>query len=66
MEQTEQVLKELVAVLIEFPYPQVCKHWAALEVLNAMELLDIKVDDKLAKAVCDADDDTALQLLASV
>jgi hypothetical protein len=60
---TEMKLKKLTAKLVSFPMMHVCKHYAALEVVNTMIMMGYQISDNLAKALVDADDDLALKEL---
>lgn len=50
---------ELVAQLLNFPHPKVCKHYVAANLLSILEKHGVPVSDDLAKAVVDGDDDKA-------
>lgn len=56
-------LYRLIDTLVQFPFAQVCKHWAALQVVELLEVRGLAADKDLAKALCQSDDDTALELL---
>lgn len=45
---------------ISYPWPQVCKHLIACNMLSEMEAVGFVVPAELAKAVVCADDETAL------
>jgi hypothetical protein len=46
---------------IGYPWPQVCKHLIACRILSSMEEIGFEVPAALAKAVVEADDETALE-----
>lgn len=56
-------LYRLIEALVEFPYGQICKHYVALQVVGLLEVRGLAKDKDLAKALCQADDETALELL---
>jgi len=58
----ENVLKETIKKLIEFPKALICKHLAALEICQAMQTLGY-IDPVLVKAIVDCDDAKILLLL---
>lgn len=62
-DQTEQVLRELISCFVSFPRPHVCKHWCALRVLQAMEILGHEIPEGLERAVVRAEDETVLSIL---
>jgi hypothetical protein len=49
--------------IIEFPQPVVCKHWAALVLLEVLNNQGVELPEDLVKAIVDADDETSLSLL---
>lgn len=50
---------------IKFPYPQICKHLVAADLLSLLEQYGVVVSEELAKAIVSADDEAALLLLRS-
>ena len=60
---TEADVLTLVRGAIKFPFPQVCKHLVALDLLNLLITKGYEVREELASAVVEARDEDALQLL---
>jgi hypothetical protein len=60
------VLLKAVRNLLNFPYPQVCRHLIALELLSILEQHGTPIAPELATAVCQANDAEALTLLATL
>jgi hypothetical protein len=56
-------LLRMVRRLLEFPYPQICRHSVACDLLSLLEEHGYPVTDALAAAVVRADDGKALELL---
>jgi hypothetical protein len=56
-------LLRMVRRLLEFPYPQICRHSVACDLLSLLEEHGYPVTDGLAAAVVRADDGKALELL---
>jgi len=52
---------EVMKSIIKYPYPKVCKHWAAMELFKLMDEADI--DKDLVKALLESDDDKAIDIL---
>ena len=46
--------------VIAYPFPQVCKHLVAANMLSDMEQLGFEVTNEVARAVVQSDDDAAL------
>lgn len=57
------VLENMVIKLLEFPYPQICRHSVACDLLSIIEEHGGLVSNELAQAVTQADDEKALELL---
>ena len=58
--------KDIVRIvdgLLKFPFPQICRHSVALDLLSLLKENGIDVSEELAVAVIKADDDTALSLI---
>lgn len=53
-----------VEQLLRFPYPQVCRHYVAAQLLSELERLGLSVSRELADAVVGANDAEAIRLLA--
>lgn len=58
-----KTLYGIIKTLIEFPNPTVCKHHAALEILNAMEIHGTKIDRELVKNIVEANDFASMKIL---
>lgn len=56
------VLETMVKKLLEFPYPQICRHSVAYDLLSIIEEYGGDVPNELAQAVTQADDERALEL----
>lgn len=52
--------------VIDFPYPQICKHLVAGELLSVLETHGLVVPAALSRAVISADDDRAIAILEEV
>lgn len=68
---TDQLKKELVEEIehmLTFPFPQVCRHSVALDMLNILEKFGCIIPSDLAKAICEGcnGDEKALELLKSI
>jgi hypothetical protein len=61
----EDILKE-VRKLIEFPRPQVCRHYIACDLISLLASKGIDVPTDLIVAVVNADDEAALVALEAV
>ena len=60
------ILKDLITLLeglLTYPYPNICRHFVAGELLSIFEKHNIPVTNELAKAVVQCDDDKALEHL---
>lgn len=57
------VLETMVIKLLEFPYPQICGHSVACDLLSIIEEYGGDVPYELAQAVTQADDEKVLELL---
>jgi len=60
MTDLDEDVCDVIKVLLEFPRPKLCKHHAALTVLD--RLVD-EPSEELVKAIVDADDEKALSIL---
>ena len=58
----EDVLK-LVSNLMKLPFPKICRHSVALDLISVLEQKGWTVPDGLAKAICQADDETAIEII---
>lgn len=63
-EQTQQRILEYVRQLLQHPYPLICRHAVASDLLSLLEEQGYAVSDELAGAVVRADDRVALGLLS--
>lgn len=59
----ERQLLGYVKRALEFPFPQICKHMVAADLLSLLEERGLPIPDELAKAVVQADDETAIELI---
>lgn len=59
----EKDLFSFVRNAIDFPYPQICKHSVAADLLSLLEKHGVPISKELADAVVQADDERALSLL---
>jgi hypothetical protein len=57
------VLETMIISLISFPYPQICKHLVACDLLSIIEEHGGDVPYELAQAIAQANDERALELL---
>jgi len=62
----ERQLLNFVKRAIEFPYPQICKHMVAADLLSLLEERGLPIPEELAKAVVQADDETAIKLIDEI
>jgi len=53
----------IIQRLMQFPYPQICRHLVAADLLSLLEEYGMEVSSDLAKAVVGADDENAVRLL---
>jgi hypothetical protein len=58
-----EVLIALIKRTIKFPYPQICKHLVACDLLQILEEAGNPVSQELARAVVRAEDERAVKLL---
>lgn len=59
----QEVIFAAIEKLMHFPFPQVCRHLVALELLSILEQHGATVSEELARAICQAKDEEALTLL---
>ena len=52
--------------LLEFPYPQICRHYVVCDILSLFEKHGQKIDTELVKAVVSGEDEKALELLSTL
>lgn len=60
----EEKVFEIIRNLLGFPYPQICRHLVALDLLSLLIEHGVNVDENLIKAVVSCDDIEALELLS--
>jgi hypothetical protein len=53
----------LIGELMKFPHPQICRHAVACDLLSLLESKGWTCPVELAKAVVEADDETALRII---
>lgn len=56
-------LEGIIVQLLNFPYSQICRHSVALSLLSLIEEYGGNVSEELARAITDADDEKALDLM---
>jgi hypothetical protein len=61
IESTEVV--KIIRGLLRFPYPQICRHSVALDLLSLLEASGAPISQELADAVVCSDDASALRIL---
>lgn len=61
---SQEVALEMVRRLMLFPFPTICRHSVACDILSALEADGYALSPELAIAVTHAHDDEALELLA--
>ena len=59
----EEFALRLVEILINHPFSKICKHQAALEVLNLLEKNGVDINETLVRAIVDCDDEAAITIL---
>jgi hypothetical protein len=59
----ENDILRMIYNLMKFPFPQICRHLVATDLLSLLEKHGHPVSPELAKAVVQADDLTAIRLL---
>ena len=50
----------MIRRLLRFPFPQICRHFMALNLLSLLEQKGMVISVALAKAIMEGDDETAL------
>jgi hypothetical protein len=60
---TEQSIFDVITKLVQFPQSTICKHYAALQVLQILPEEQICARRDLVKALVDANDEEALEIL---
>lgn len=63
---TETDIYKIIKRLVEFPFPQICVHYVAINLLSLLESKNVNIDNNLAKVLTQADDFTALELLDEI
>jgi len=59
----EKELYKTISQIINHPMAQVCKHWSAIQILQAMENMGFKLNESLVGAIVNADDEKANKIL---
>lgn len=54
---------KMIERFLTFPFPQICRHSVACDLLNLLEIHGVKITSELADAVVRAEDDVALDLI---
>lgn len=62
----DRALLQLVEKLIDFPFPQICRHLVAHDLLQAMREAGAEIPDELIDAVTQAQDASAREQLAQL
>lgn len=60
------VLVTMIDRLMRFPFPTICRHSVAADLLDRLELQGAPVSVELARAIVSADDETVLELLPTL
>ena len=63
MINTKESALQLVGIFINHPFSKICKHQAALEVLNLLEKNGVDINETLVRAIVDCDDEAAITIL---
>lgn len=63
---TEKDILEYIGGLMRFPFPQICRHLVAADLLELLESKGWKCPLALAKAVVDSNDEGAVAELAKL
>lgn len=56
-------LKEIAKTILRFPEAKVCKHWVALNLLEALQVNGTHIPPELAKAISDAVEDVLFEVV---
>lgn len=54
---------KIIKHLIEFPYPQICIHSVACDLLSLLERKRYEIDKELARTIVFAEDNISLKIL---
>lgn len=57
---------ELIKHLIEFPYPQICRHSVACDLLSLLEKKGCKINKELARSIVYAEDDISHKIVEEI
>lgn len=57
---------KLIKHLIEFPYPQICVHSVACDLLSLLEKKGYKINKELARTIVFAEDDISLKIIEEI
>lgn len=60
---TEEFVHDIIKLLANFPYGQVCKHFVMASLLDQLERKEFTINPELAKAIMDCEDEKILCLL---
>jgi hypothetical protein len=68
MEDIKNDLVQEVRNMLNFPFPSICRHTVALDMLSILEKHGYPIPDGLAKAICEGSggDERALEILKEV
>lgn len=64
MSVSNREIIKLVEGCLKLPYPRICRHQVALDLLDVLERSGEYISPVLAKAICDAEDNKALDILS--
>lgn len=56
-------LEDMIISLIKFPYPHICKHLVACDLLSLIEEYGESMPYELGKAIAQADDERVIELM---
>ena len=62
---SESAIYKMVADLLRFPRPVVCKHYICLNLLSMLEENGSSLDKNLVNAVVEGNDEVSLRLLSN-
>lgn len=60
---TEKEFYQMVQNWIKFPFPKICKHTVALDLLNILEKKGCNINAEIVKSISDCEDGKTLELL---
>lgn len=66
MSEIERAMYQAITEIVGHPYAQVCKHWAALVILDHLERAGVDIPHELAETLTFSNDDRSFQILADL